>query len=195
MRKILISIICLLMITGCESKKDKMKSFIEGNFQIIQKSNVISKNPFDYVRNEGYQNILDLGTEALDLLQQSLTRLNNDGIVSAVAMQDIVNIDITKITGKEWSDGKQFKELWDEAMNKMIVEIEGALDNPDKLKEVVDKYGVLGEAIIYKIYENGYVEMINDGTNINREYVEDFTFETSKEELETAYNYLKTVIK
>ena len=126
MKKIMI-IICTLCLCGCTNSKKADYNYT--NEEQIEKeilinlseigniSDTTSSNPYDYINNEYYKNIINLGENAVPILEN----MYNDGkltgvdaYISALAIEDISNCKLYKEYNLDWSTAEEFYTLWKE---------------------------------------------------------------------------------
>ena len=95
MKKILfMGICCILCLCGCTNNQ---------------------KADFNYTNNEYYKNIVNLGEDAVPVLESmyhdgKLTGVN--AYLSALAIEDITGCDLYKEYNLEWSTAEEFYTLW-----------------------------------------------------------------------------------
>ena len=105
---------CALVLCACsnaeEQKKSDLKKVILYNMEKIDEvSDQVSSNPYDYTKNEYYRNIVDLGKDAVPVLEEmylsgELTGLH--AFISAIAVSEITDSDI------EFSNADEFYTKW-----------------------------------------------------------------------------------
>ena len=105
---------CALILCACgnaeEQKKSDLKKVILYNMEKIDEvSDPVSSNPYDYTKNEYYRNIVDLGKDAVPVLEEmylggELTGLH--AFISAIAICEITDSDI------EFSTADEFFTKW-----------------------------------------------------------------------------------
>lgn len=125
MKKIIIINICILFcLCGCESKQkdfnNRNEKQIENeiilNLKEIEKvTDLTSSNPYDYTKNEYYNDIVKLGSNAVPVLEKmyknnKLTGLN--AYISALAIQDITKCYLHEEYNLDWSTAEEFYDLW-----------------------------------------------------------------------------------
>ena len=122
MKKVIISIFCILCLCGCSNNKENVNN--EGNVeevitenlkQIGEVSNATSSNPYDYTNNEYYKNIIKLGKKAVPVLEQMYKDNKLSGVysyISALAVQDITGCNIYEEYNLDWSTADEFYTLW-----------------------------------------------------------------------------------
>ena len=84
--------------------------------KIKEVSDLSSSNPYHYINNKYYQNIVDIGKDAVFLLREMYNAGELSGLdayISALAIQDITNCNLLKEYKIEWDTAKQFYELWE----------------------------------------------------------------------------------
>ena len=96
-KTIILCICCALILCACsgakEQKKDELRKVILENMEKIDEvSDPTSSNPYDYTKNEYYRNIVDLGKDAVPVLEEmcrsgELTGLH--AFISDIAIQEI----------------------------------------------------------------------------------------------------------
>ena len=161
----IITTIAVVLFTGCVfgflKKPESVKAEIQNKFILMAKENantpmsseiIASSNPFDYVDSKYYEEIVSMGTKAIEPLEELLYSDEIDGVykyVGAVALQDITECDLSKITGVDWSNVEQFKELWNITIQDMPETFQNIQNNSkmsleQKMLEI-EKYGVFGK--------------------------------------------------
>lgn len=97
-------------------KIENLEDVILENFNKINEvSDETSSNPYDYTKNDYYKNIVDLGANAVSVLEKmynngKLTGLN--AYLSALAIQDITKCNLYDEYDLDWSTAEEFYTLW-----------------------------------------------------------------------------------
>lgn len=97
-------------------KIENLEDVILENFNKINEvSDETSSNPYDYTKNDYYKNIVDLGANAVFVLEKmynngKLTGLN--AYLSALAIQDITKCNLYDEYDLDWSTAEEFYTLW-----------------------------------------------------------------------------------
>lgn len=126
MKKILlISLSCILLLS-CgnyqknqmnKSYKDQVEKEIKENFsKISDVSDLTSSNPYDYTKNEYYEKIVNLGKDAVLILEEMYNNGELDGLysyLSALAIQDITDCNLSNKYNLEWETAEDFYKLWE----------------------------------------------------------------------------------
>lgn len=126
MKKILfMGICCILCLCGCTNNQkadfnytneEQIEKEITTNLEMITEvTDMTSSNPYDYTKNEYYKNIVNLGEDAVPVLESmyhdgKLTGVN--AYLSALAIEDITGCDLYKEYNLEWSTAEEFYSLW-----------------------------------------------------------------------------------
>lgn len=147
--------------TSQEGKKS-YAAIIEKNFEEMNATysteTLLSSNPYDYTKNKHFKNIVDLGMDAVEILQEKgksdeFSSLNS--YVAAIAIQEITGVDLYAITGVDYETADEFYSLWDktlnnlpETMSELVQDKTSTLD--EKVKNL-ENYGVFGEALLNEI--------------------------------------------
>lgn len=141
-------------------------SAIDENLESMHRSygmeTVLNSNPYAYIDNRYYKNIVSLGFDAAEILLKKnadggLSSL--DSYICAIAIQEITGCDLYGITGIDFETADEFYDLWDKTMSGM----------PKALAEIAEsksmtfwekvsglkKYGIFGEAAAYSISGSG----------------------------------------
>lgn len=125
MKKILLIICCILCFCGCNNKhkanfdytnEEQIEKEILTNInQLAEVTDKPSSNPLDYTKNEYYENIINLGKNAVPVLEKmynegKLTGLN--AYLSALAIQDITKCNLKEKYNLDWTSAAEFYNLW-----------------------------------------------------------------------------------
>ena len=127
MKKVVFVCLCsLLCLCGCNNQNDNLessnkeqleKAIIENLNKIMEVSDLTSSNPYDYTKNVYYNNIVDLGEEAIPVLKNMYKNGKLNGIsafLSALAIQDITKCNVYDEYNIDWSTAEEFYTLWEE---------------------------------------------------------------------------------
>lgn len=119
---IFLLVVVLLLFTGCSEEKTlcyaSMEDEILANFDMIaSSSDLTSSNPYDYTKNDYYKNIVNLGEEAVPVLEDmykdgKLTGVN--AYLSALAIQDITKCYLYEEYNLDWTTAEEFYDLWED---------------------------------------------------------------------------------
>ena len=124
MKKIII-IICMLCLCGCTNSKKADYNYT--NEEQIEKeilinlseigniSDTTSSNPYDYTKNEYYKNIVNLGKDAVPVLEDMYNKGKLTGVnayLSALVIQDITKCNLNEKYNLDWSTAEEFYDLW-----------------------------------------------------------------------------------
>lgn len=117
-KTIIISLCCVLLLCGCSNQKanfytsenEQLEKEIMTNLnKITEVSDLASSNPYDYTKNEYYNNLISLGNKAIPVFESMYNEKKITGLdayISALAIQDI-----TKCDNIKWDTAEEFYEL------------------------------------------------------------------------------------
>lgn len=122
---VILLIIILCFFTGCSKSKEEKticyastEDAIKRNLDmIVSSSDLTSSNPYDYTKNEHYNNIVNLGEDAVPVLENMYKEGKLTGVnayISALAIQDITKCDLYKEYNLDWSTADEFYSLWED---------------------------------------------------------------------------------
>lgn len=127
MKKIIyLSMFLILYICDCTNKskdnfgnneKNLENIIIENLTQISNESNMTSSNPYEYTKNEYYKNIVILGNDAVNVLENMYKDKKLSGVnayFSALAIQDITKCSLYEEYNLDWSTAEEFYNLWED---------------------------------------------------------------------------------
>lgn len=115
-----LTILSVILLTGCkqETKNNNSREIIAYNLEKIQMTGPkTSSNPYDYTDNEYYDNIVNIGDEAVPILETMYKEKEVTGLsayVSALAIQDITDCNLYEEYNLEWTTADEFYVLWEE---------------------------------------------------------------------------------
>ncbi len=125
MKKLLfISTCCILCLCGCSKKanfnytneEQIEKEIITNLDKIAEVTDLTSSNPLDYTKNEYYNNIVNLGDNAIYVLESMYKSGKLSGVnayLSALAIEDISDCHLYEKYNLEWSTAEDFYTLWE----------------------------------------------------------------------------------
>lgn len=123
-----------------------------------------SSNPYDYINNEYYDNIIKLGPKALPFLKEKVQISNQDGLIEhimGIAAEEIAKVDLKSKYG--WYSGKGWANKWSLHLKSVKKEISLIIDtekNQEKKNEKLIKLGIPAIPYIIDEIEKGNVEII-----------------------------------
>lgn len=124
-KALLICVCCLICLSGCtnnnkanynyQKEEEIEKEIIENLAKITEVTNPTSSNPYEYIENEYYNNIVNLGKEAVPVLEnmyksEKLSGLN--AYLSALLVQDITGCNLYEKYNLSWENAEEFYTLW-----------------------------------------------------------------------------------
>lgn len=149
-------IIVIALLIGVVSPKanTSIAAEVEENFTkmsglSLQQS--LSSNPYDYINNEYYDNIVAMGFPAVQVIEEGYYSGHYGGLnayIAGVAIQDITNMRLYECVGIDWETAEQFFDSWDATINE-LPEIFGEIMNSDDSMEEklsrMEKFGIFGQ--------------------------------------------------
>ena len=118
---LLILFFCIVLVCSCNNKKLKgkdndIKREILNNMQmIIQTSNPTISNPYDYIKNKYYNNIIKIKDDAVPILISLFESNELDsltGYIAALAIQDITDCNLYENYNLNFETAGEFFKLW-----------------------------------------------------------------------------------
>lgn len=125
MKKLLfISTWCILCLCSCSKKanfnytneEQIEKEIITNLDKIVEVTDLTSSSPLDYRKNEYYNNIVNLGDNAIYVLESMYKSGKLSGVnayLSALAIEDIAGCHLYEKYNLEWLTAKDFYTLWE----------------------------------------------------------------------------------
>lgn len=179
---------------------------VEKNFAQMDELNVeqaLSSNPYDYIDNEYYDSIVELGFPAVAVLEENYhngTYSGVNGYIAALAIQDITGLNLYECTGIDWSTAEEFFDQWDTTMQNLpdtfgnIMESDAAIS--DKMHQI-EKYGVFGRIFLEKAKEarNGVVKFDGAEVTVDEALDGEDVLDVSKQDVKEVAEYLDGVIE
>lgn len=99
-----------------EINTSDISNTIKDNFSKISEfSDLTSSNPHDYIKNEYYNNIVNLGKDAVPILKEMYDKGELSGLnayISALAIQEITQCNLHDKYNLNWSTAEEFYKLW-----------------------------------------------------------------------------------
>lgn len=118
---------------------------------------ITSSNPYAYKDAENYNNIVNMGPIAIEILEEKYKNDEIGGInayLAGAAIGDISGINMWDITGQHWSTAEEFFTAW----GNMVSNI------PQKFKEITESDNDVGAKIdlleAYGIYGKFYLQFV-----------------------------------
>lgn len=171
--------------------KTNMKAMLEEIDEIIADKTDLSysSNPYDYIKNNKYyNNILNLGIDALPIVVDELKESDESGLkefILALAIEDISGIQISTTEG-EWKDSDEFLDKYEIFMRNVednvniIITSKGA-SKSEKL-ERLKQYGIY--AVPYLKEVTSYQDKDHIAVKTVKEICNNFKKETKSEDID-----------
>lgn len=159
---------------------------------------ITSSNPHAYKDSENYDNIIKLGIDAVNVLEQQYANGELEGFnayISATAIEDIFGISLSAITKNDWSNADEFFINWNQMISNLPLTFKTITETEDSIEHKMQKikeYGILGRYYLSYI-NNCHSQSISFfGCNILTESLESTDDDPMSEELYSDIsNYLK----
>ena len=88
----------------------------------------MSSNPYDYIKNsEEYANIVNLGTDAVPILEKKIDESEGSGLfdyIFSVAIEEITKVNLKEEESTAWDTGDKFSEKWKAKLKTLPEEVE-----------------------------------------------------------------------
>ncbi|MCR5793690.1 MAG: hypothetical protein K6G65_11020 [Lachnospiraceae bacterium] len=181
-------VIVVLITNRFETVEAQIRTDMDG---ILAKNPevLLSSNPYDYIDNEYYEDIVNIGMDAVNVLEDDIIEKEEaslDGYIAALAVQDITDVNISELYGEDWETADEFWSKWNTMIETMPDEIDRILKSDKNKIEEIQKYGVFGEVIAEKISESGDT----NGTIVLNDTLIDYDLE--KTEIEEARQIIES---
>lgn len=193
---------------GSKIENSSLAEEVQENFTKLPEASmdqVTSSNPYDYINNEYFDNIVELGIPAVKVIEQGYYNEKYAGLnayIAALAIQEITDVNLYECTGEDWETGEQFFHNWNITM-KRLPEIFDEIINSDDSMEVkissIEKYGVFGRYFLSIIANeqtstvefNGETITIQDQAAIKSQNI----VKLSADEMDAIKDYLESIPK
>lgn len=106
-----------------------------------------SSNPYDYIKgNADFEEIINLGSDALPVLQNKLAKSENNGLqeyITAIAIERISKVDMKKKESTQWETAKGFLKVWKSHLKAIPTTVDTIvsdkkLTQEEKVKQLVE---------------------------------------------------------
>lgn len=165
----------------------------------------MSSNPYDYINNEYFDNIVELGVPAVKVIEQGYYNGKYAGLnayIAALAIQKITDVNLYECTGEDWETGEQFFHNWNITMNRLPETFDEIINSDDSMEvkiSSIEKYGVFGEYFLSTAVNektsavefNGETISIHDQTAIKGAKIT----KLSEDEMDAIKDYLESIPK
>ena len=145
-------------------------------------SMAMSSNPYDYKNNQYYDKIVDMGVEALPIIEKEIQKSKANGLreyILAIAEEEIAKVDLKEGHDYKtrWASAKDFVPQWHEYLVSIPANVKQVISSNISKEEKTEKLIKLGKPAIPFIMdeiENGNEEI---GTALDK-LTEDITIIT-----------------
>lgn len=121
---------------------------------------LLSSNPYDYVDNEYFDNIVAIGPDAIKILEEKHEKGEFSGLedyIAAIAVERISGCSLNEVTGRDWESAEEFFSTWNTMTAELPKTFETILNSNKQVAEKVKelkKYGIFGESVAKKAIES-----------------------------------------
>lgn len=118
---------------------------------------VTSSNPYAYKDTENYNNIVNMGPIAIEVLEDKYKNGEIGGInayLAGAAITDIADIDMTDVTGEGWSRADEFFSKWERLILQLpqsFKEITESENDVETKIERINAYGIYGKFYLQSV--------------------------------------------
>lgn len=164
------SVVTSIVISNAsESPKVKVVSstIIENYLNQIMKETAgiaYSSNPYDYIKNEPYNNMVELGISALPTLYKMVLNSNEAGLkeyLIAVCAEEIVGVNL-KGDNYAWGDSKEWANVWKDYVRNIDETVKNRVDKGMP----IDDLGILALPEVIELIESGHTDLIDDANTL-----------------------------
>ena len=128
---------------------------------------VMSSNPYDYINNQYYDKIVDLGSKALPVIKKEIEKSKENGLreyILAIAAEEIVKVNLKegRDSKTRWASAKDFVPQWHEYLisipNNVKQVVSSNISNQEKIEKLI-KFGKPAIPFIMDEIESGNEEI------------------------------------
>ena len=167
------ALLILIFVLGFKNTfiKSSAEEQIDENFENMEEyycdKLCYSSNPYDYIDNEFYDDIIAMGFEAIPILENKIRNHELNGCytyVAAIAIEEISCIDSNALGINNWETADEFIVFWNDLIKNHSSNIttilnDSSLDSDEKIKQI-NAYGILAQPVLKTIANgdkyNGY---------------------------------------
>lgn len=153
-------VLALVFVMFMTNSETTLTEEIDSNFAKMSELNTqaaVSSNPYEYINNEYYDNIVNMGMPAVAILEEKYHKgeyKGLDGYIAALAIQEITEMNLQECNGTDWETAEQFFQEWDETLNTLpdtFNKIIKSDDTLDRKIRCIEEYGVFGQEFLASI--------------------------------------------
>ena len=146
---------------------------------------MMSSNPYDYIKSEYFNNIVNRGIVALPVIVDEIETAENNGLreyILAIAAEEITNTNLNQENIYNWTNGKEWLEEWNIFLRNIPTRVNYIIndtENTMQVKEVsLKELGIMALPYIQEAIEEGHTEfeaVYNDIASLNTSDVQTYS--------------------
>lgn len=165
-----------------------------------------SSNPYDYIQNDYFNNIVERGIGALPVLTSELDSSSENGLkeyILAIAIEEITETNMNEDTVNAWSNGKEWAEEWNRYLRNIPEKVEYVVNDTvnsfEEKKQELQSLGLMSLPYIKDVIDEGnteyqdvYNEIYQSVSNVaGAQGIDSEDIEISSTELKTLRNIVE----
>lgn len=167
-----IIVIALLVIVALPKANTSIAAEVEQNFTQMSElslQQITSSNPYDYINNEYYDNIVAMGFPAVQVIEEGYTSEHYTGLnayIAGVAIQEITGMNLYECVGIDWETAEQFFESWDLTIKGLPDIFDEIMNSDDSMEEKLshmDKFGIFGQYFLTTLANESGISVTLNG--------------------------------
>lgn len=119
----------------------------------------MSSNPYAYKDTENYNNIVNMGPIAIEVLVEKYKNGELGGFTAYLAgasIEDIAHIQMIRVSGQDWSTAEEFFALWEDTILHLPQTFKEITESEDSMQmkiERIQTYGIYGKFFLQYIQQ------------------------------------------
>lgn len=127
--------------------------------------NMLSSNPYDYIDNQYFDNIINRGISALPTITEEIESSENSGLreyMLAIAAEEITNTHLNKENVYNWSNGKEWLDKWNIYLRNIPTKVDYIVNDTENTieekKSALNDLGIMSLPYIKDSIDAGHTE-------------------------------------
>lgn len=167
-----IIVIALLVNVVSPKANTSIAAEVEQNFTQMSElslQQITSSNPYDYINNEYYDNIVAMGFPAVQVIEEGYDSGHYGGLnayIAGVAIQEITGMNLYECVGIDWETAEQFFESWDLTIKGLPDIFDEIMNSDDSMEEKLshmDKFGIFGQYFLTTLANESGISVTLNG--------------------------------